>query len=177
MDELIKALTRAANAVAEYYEKQANPMLTEADIERATEAAIAAEVQEQTGKPKRTRKAKAELLTPENKHKDVLHAHAPAAVDDQSDLLGGVASAAAAPATQAVYNEAESRKAAESAATRIVAAFPKPAADGRAEGFHKAKAILASPKFNGVKFSAMTPLQCVAFAGEVDHLIAAGKGA
>ncbi len=167
MDELIKALTRAANAVAEYYEGQLGDDEPKMVGTQGTEVPVVPE------KPKRTRKPKA--LVPG----DPVPASVPETVPvrtatpddgDPASLLG----AAAQPAAQAKpagMTEAESQKAAEDACSRITVAFPQ-IREGRPEGFYKAKDLLAT-KFGGSAFKNLTHEQRIQFAAGIADIIAA----
>lgn len=66
MDELLKALTRAANAVAEYYEKQSNPLLPLINRMEKVAAAVQENPEIKTRKP-RAPKAEAAAEQPSEK--------------------------------------------------------------------------------------------------------------
>ncbi len=161
MDELIKALARAATAVAVYYE-------CHTDWGAAPAAPAAPEAPAASEKARKPRKPRA--MVPAGEPVSM-----PATPDDgdPASLLGAAAqpAAPAAASKPAGMTEAESQKAAEDACSRITVAFPQ-IREGRPEGFYKAKDLLAT-KFGGSAFKNLTHEQRIQFAAGIADIIAA----
>ena len=155
MQELIKALTRAANAVAEYYEKQSNPLLplypTMAEEKAAQEAAL------KTLPPQESTLGKTRKPRGPNKEKPITAAETIAALPAQE------------------MTEPEAVKAAEEVNRMLVKQFAKPV-DGRPEGFHIARKILAED-FKVEKMAQLAHAQRLQYITKVRALLAQAPAA
>lgn len=163
MEELIKALTRAANAVAEYYEKASAPLLPLArtsvvekyrDVKAEAPAGPAAGIE----KPRKTRAPKAEAPAPK------------AETADPTDLIGSDDLPPALKPAQGQMTEKESETAVKEAARALIQRFAAPRGD-RPEGFHIAMEILAD-KFKTTRLTDLTHPQRLAFIQEAKRRIA-----
>jgi hypothetical protein len=169
MNELIQAWTRAANAVAAYYEQEAlNPIKAAQRIAAPADERAAA-VYAELKKERKPRASKAEPAAPAAPFDPMMDTGGSAAVDTRAEVKAGQATAPVA------MTEAESTAAAQDANKRLVKAFPTiSTADKMPEGFHKAKALLA--EFGVARTTDLVHAQRVQYITKIDALIAA-KGA
>ena len=152
MKELIEAITRAANAIAAYYEKEGNPVGTA--VARIVATAPEKPLSEDVPAPKKAR-AKKETTTVET----------PATADVGFDAL-----APAKVAKKSGMTDEESAKAVTDTAKLLVAKFNKPQADGKPEGFHIAKRLLIED-FKVGRLSDLSHEQRIEFVKQVKEIL------
>ena len=147
MKELIEALTRAANAVAAYYEGAA-------PTTRATPTQPEPEAAPRKGRAKKDSEKTAAETT--------------AGAADVG--LDGPAAAPAKAAKKGEMTEEESAKAVTDTAKLLVSKFNKPQSDGKPEGFHIAKKLLIED-FHVGRLSDLSHDQRIEFVKQVKEIL------